>query len=187
MNLVRRQQARLHLIEQYRNLARKLAWQYWKSLPVSTKVWVDVEDLIEDAYLYILSRATDTYDGGRGKWTTFLTTGISNLFLNFAQSQQTKKRFGWMHPLETLDKLGIGKRDEGVSRAEAIDALLSTYGQASDPCRGAMRQWFGVERRKVKRSAAAKQIYKEFQVLAERNRLSPNDCRKLMRGGLCLD
>ncbi len=187
MNQVRREVARLQLIEQYRNLARKLAWQYWKSLPASTKVWVDPEDLIEDAYLYILSRASTAYDVGRGKWTTFLTTGITNLFLNFTLSQQTKKRFGWNHPLETLDQMGIGKRDKGVGRLEAIDALLNVYTQASDPCRGAMRQWFGVERRKVKRSAVAKALYREFAILAEQNRLSPNDCRELMRGGLCLD
>lgn len=179
--------SRLELVNQYQNMARKLAWQFWKTLPVSTKMWVDPEDLISDALLYIVDRAPEMYNAKRGRWSTFLTTGISNLFLNFALSQQTKKRFGFNVPAEDLDRLGVGKKDGAIQRCEAIDALLKTYSEASLELRVAMRQWFSVEKHKFRRSATAKRNYQEFAELAEKNKLSPNDCRVLMRGGMCLD
>lgn len=172
------------LLEQHRGMVLKLAWQYWRRLPSYTKIWVDPEDLIEEAYLYILSRAQGSYDRRRAGQSTFLWTGLTNLFLIFAMRQQTKKRFGWSVPLEELQALG--KRDTGVGRVETIDAVLKCYQQASEECRQEMQKWFGFERIKVKRSEQAKRVYLEFKILAERNRLSPNDCRQLMRGGLCL-
>lgn len=179
--------SQMKLVNQYRAMAQKLAWQFWRTLPVSTKMWIDHEDLVSEAYLYILSRARETYDATRASRSTFLWTGISNLFLNFALSQQTKKRFGFNVPAEDLDRMGVGKRDKTIERTEAIDALLLTYHEASEDCRRGMRQWFGVEKSKVRRSASAKRNYQEFAQLAAKNRLTPNDCRNLMRGGMCLD
>jgi hypothetical protein len=172
------------LLAQYRGLVIKLAWQYWRRLPVSTKMWVEPEDLIEDAYLFILTRHAQTYNNKRAMRSTFLWTGIGNLFLNFALSQQTRKRFGWPVPLEEVETMG--RRDDRIQRVESVDAIIRIFNQASPECQVEMRRWFGFERPKVRRSEQGRRIYKEFSELAYQNRVSPDDCRKLMRSGLCL-
>jgi DNA-directed RNA polymerase specialized sigma24 family protein len=173
------------LLSQYRGMVIKLAWQYWKRLPEMVRVWVDPEDLIEEAYIHVLSRGRSLFDRRRGGQSTFLYIGISHLFLNFAIAQQAKKRFGWAVSVDELRVLG--KRDSGLGRVESIDALLRCYQQASEECKGEMRRWFGFSKPKVHRSLYHQRIYQEFRQLAEHNRLSPNDCRVLMRSGMCLD
>lgn len=137
---------------------------------------------MQEAYRAVLENANKKYDGRAGQ-TTFIYVGISNLFLNFAISQQTKKRFGWNVPLEDVV---LWVRDRQTERVESVDALLTCYAQASEECRQEMRGWFGQERPKVRRSELGKRIYREFRILADANGLTANDCRQLMRGGLWL-
>lgn len=169
-------------IEQYKKMIYKLAFRSWKQLPVSVKMWVDPEDLIADAYLYILACAKYSYKGTRAGKSTFLWTGISNLFLNFALKHQAKKRFGWRVPLEDIE--WFGRQDKKIIEREALVALSRIYLEASEDCRDRIKIWFGQETVRAKRSEKEKQIYTEFYVLAKKNGLSRDDCRELMRGGV---
>jgi hypothetical protein len=179
----RKVKEQLRVIEQYRGLVMKLAWEYWRRLPVYSKVWIDPDDLIEEAYLFILRKATKTYDKKRASQMTFLWCGIGNLFKNFANAQQTKKRFGWSVSLEELECAGMGARDSGIAWVEAYDAAIRTYRQVSPECRCEMKQWFGPERRKVKRSGEALKLYREFYQTAHTNGLTIDDCRQLIQSG----
>lgn len=170
------------VIEQYRGLVWKLAWQYWWRLPVQAKCWVDPDDLIEDAYLYVLTTvAKGTYDRRRGGKTTFLWVGVNNLLLNFALSLQAKKRVGWVVSLEELH--AVAKADRELGRVEAEEALNRTYRDASVSLKKEMKNWFGPGKPKVRRSKEAKGLQGEFLDLARRNRLTAQDCRELMGTG----
>ena len=170
------------ILKQYRGLIYKLAFKSWRQLPASVKMWVEPEDLVADAYLFILASAKFSYKKARAGRSTFLWTGVSNLYLNFALKHQAKKRFGWRIPIE--DVQWVGKSDTKIAEKESLDALSRIYFEASEECRRGIKKWFGQEPVRAKRSEKEKRIYGEFYQLAKKNGLSKNDCRELMRGGV---
>ena len=177
----------LEEMEKYRGLVLKLSWQYWHKLPIAVKSWVDPQDIIEEVYIYAISRAEDTYNNPHYKHKkankcTFLYTGINNLLLNFAACHQTQKRFGWSIPLEEIEHMG--KRDETLSDIEAREALHVIYKQASDELKEYIQAWFGARRPRMKWSLESRQIYREFRDLALQQRLTRDDCSRLLRGGV---
>ena len=169
--------------EKYREMVAKLAWRFWYQLPAATKMWVSPEDLIADAYVYIISQARKSYDKTRASQSTLLWTGVSNLFLNFALKHQMKKRFGWRVELDDKHSW-MGARDKGVSRYNSLEALSKVYSEASKECRQRIQLWFGQEPVKIKRSEKERKLYEEFRGLAMKNGLSVDDCRMLMSGGV---
>ncbi len=169
-------------IEQYKKMVLQLAFKCWRQLPVSVKMWVDPEDLVADAYVYILAWAKFRYKESRAGKSTFLWTGVSNLYLNFALKHQAKKRFGWRIPLE--DVQWLGKQDKKIAEKEALDALSRIYSEASKPCRNRIKSWFGQEMVRARRSEKERRVYEEFSLLAKKNGLTRDDCRELMRGGV---
>lgn len=170
------------IIDQYKRMVYQLAFKSWRQLPASVKMWVDPEDLVADAYLYILAWAKFKYKRTRAGKSTFLWTGVSNLYLNFALKHQAKKRFGWRVPLEDIE--WFGRKDKKIAEKESLDALSRIYSEASEDCRGRIKKWFGQEPVKTKRSEKERRIYTEFYQLAKKNGLSKDDCRELMRGGV---
>jgi hypothetical protein len=170
------------VIEQYKKMVYQLAFKSWRQLPVSVRMWVDPEDLVADAYVYILALAKFSYQKNRAGKSTFLWTGISNLFLNFALKHQAKKRFGWHVPLEDVNWLG--KQDKKIAEKESLDALSRIYAEASEDCRDRIKKWFGQTAVKTRRSKKERQFYEEFCFLAKKNGLTKEDCRELMRGGV---
>jgi DNA-directed RNA polymerase specialized sigma24 family protein len=172
----------LAVMEQYRELVLKLSWQYWHKLPMAVKSWVDPQDIIEEVYVYVISRAQETYDESRSSRMTFLWTGINNLLLNFAMSHQTQKRFGWSVPLD--DILNMGKHDQGLADIEAKEALHNIYKEATPELKEYIAAWFGARRPRVRWSLEARSVYREFRNLALQQRLTRDDCHRLLRSGV---
>lgn len=171
-------------IEKYKGMIYKLAIKSWRQLPPSVKMWVSVEDLVADAYLDILSWNKSKYKRAKAGQSTFLWCAIGNMYINFAAKHCARKRFGWRLDLE--DIRWLGKKDAQIELWEELDSLARTYREASPLCQERIRQWFGQEPVRVKRSEKEKQIYQEFAFLAKKNGLSIGGCRKLMRGGVCV-
>lgn len=169
-------------LEQYKRMIYKLAYRSWRQLPTSVKMWVDPDDLAADAYVYVLSWARFHYNRRKASKSTFLWTGISNLFLNYAIKHQSQKRFGWRLSLE--DVFWLGKQDKQIAELEALMALARVYKQASEPCKVRIKKWFGQEKVKVRRAKRELVFYEEFQSLASRNGLTRDACRELMRSGV---
>lgn len=178
----------LAVIAQYRGLVLKLAWMYWRKLPAAVKVWVDPDDLIEEAYVSVIrDEAKRQWDAKRGRKSTFVWTSLNSMFLNFALAQQTQKRFGWRITLEDLACLGLGEDDKSIATLEAKQAFEKVWWASSSSLRGYEREWFGPEKPRMKWSEETRAAYREFRGLADKYRLSPNDCRQLMRGGMWLE
>jgi hypothetical protein len=183
---INEERKQLRVLEQYRGLVLKLAWEYWKKLPASVKVWVDPDDLIEEAYLYVIRHeAKGDFDPTRARKSTFLWTGISSILMNFALAQQTQKRFGWRVSLDEL--LFIGRRDREIDKLEARESLRCTFEAASPGLRREMLKWFGQQKPKIPWSKEAMKMYQEFRLLADKYRLSAEDCRQLMRSDLWVE
>lgn len=173
---------KLSLYEQYRDMARKLAWQYWKSLPTTTKMWVDPEDMISEAVLHVMSFVGRNHDAKRGSLSTFIYCTVNSHLLNFALSQQNGKRFCWRRDLE--DAGHVWKEENLFQLIEARNALEVIYRKASVDLRREICVWFGPERRAPKWGVNGKALTQEFSQLARTYRLSEKDCSLLLRSGV---
>ncbi len=176
----------LLVIQRYRGLVLQLAWRYWRTLPAYTKIWVDPDDLIEDAYIYILTRVGKrAWNPQRGAQSTYLWCGINSILLNFTLSQQTKKRFGYRLPLEDIKAMALP--DRRLARLEAEDALNRIYREASQELKEQMKRWFGPGSPKHGRPGKVLPLCSEFKSLTTRYRLTADDCRQLMGKGVWID
>jgi RNA polymerase sigma factor (sigma-70 family) len=187
------------LIAKYGDLAKKLAWKYWKKLPPATKMWVDPEDLISEAYLCFVKTVRDKYDASKASECTFIFWVVNNMLINFCLKHQQGKRRGVTLSLdEALEATEegevaqfnpkyLGVQDNKFKKLEAYDALMQVYTESSEECRQEIRRWFGQNHReRPRRSVKGKEVNKEFRYRASMNRLSPYDCVELMREGVCL-
>lgn len=187
------------LIEKYGDLAKQLAWRYWRKLPPATKLWVDPEDLISEAYLWFVETMQTKYDPTKACGCTFVYHALNNMLMNFCIRHQQRKRQGITlsldEAMEAMANKGapqfnpkyLGKSDGSFRKVEAYDALAKVYQESSRDCKKEIRRWFGQNNReRPRRSVKGLDVNKEFRYRAAMNRLSENDCRELMRSGVCL-
>jgi hypothetical protein len=177
-----KEQRTVELVGQYRGLAMKLAWDYWKRLPAATKMWVDPDDLIAEAICHIVTFVLNDYDKKRASLSTFMYCSTNGHLMNFALAQTAAKRYGFRADLE--DAWGVGVKESKFQLVDALNAFEAVYGQASEGLQDEICQWFGVDRKAPRRSAEGKELIREFGHLAYQNRLSESDCRLLLRSGV---
>lgn len=173
---------------QYRDLARKLAWQYWKTLPLAAKMWVDPEDMVAESYLHLMRVVvknkieTRRYKQELSSLTTFVYWTIDHHLLNFAIAQQTGKRFGYRADLEAAAPIHV--EEKLFSLFEAKEALEAVYRRASPALKDEIALWFGAERKTPRWGLDGRAMIQEFAGLAQKYRLTQNDCALLLRSGV---
>ena len=167
----------------YRDLAGQLAWKFWRALPPSAKAWIDPEDLVAHAYLSMVQKFPHYNDKFAGK-TTFFYYVLSRELQNFVRSKRCKKRMGEVVPMASVPELG--RPDAMVKQTEALYSLAQVYAEVSPKCRKEMKRWFGQKPVPVRRSEMGKRAMEEFRIKADKYRLTADDCRTLMRSGVCL-
>jgi len=167
----------------YRDLAAKLAWKYWKTLPPSAKVWIDPEDLVAHAYLCMVEKFPK-YDHKKSLRSTYMWYVISNDLHNFVRQQCMKKRTGIAVSIDAIAE--PGRPDLLIRQREALYSLAKVYETVSPECRLEMQRWFGQDVLRGRYSYRCKRAMEEFRQSANRFRLTPEDCRTLMRSGVCL-
>lgn len=163
-------------------MARKIAWQYWRTLPASTKMWVDPEDMIAEAVLHVMSFVGRNHNAKRGSVSTFLYCTVNSHMLNFTLAQQNKKRFGWRKDLEDVGHLHVDEKLFDL--IEAREALEVVFKKASPDLKDEIRRWFGPDRRAPRWGVNGRALTSEFYRLARIHRLTPSDCRLLLRSGV---
>lgn len=106
---------RLKTVQQFDRLYHKFAWDVYKRLPFQIKLWVEVDDLYQEAYmealrLYELWKPKE--DGGT-LFSTFVYRGVLNHLNSLVKSWTYQKRFpSVVVELEVLDWEGMGTAPE---------------------------------------------------------------------------
>lgn len=172
------------LYAQYKRMAMKLAWKYWKQLPTSAKMWIDPEDMIAEAVLHVVTRISDIYNPKKSSMSTFVYTSVGSVLFNFVLAQRNSKRFGWNISIEDEACPVLMKRDEVFQLVEAKMSLEKIFVQASPKLRSEIGRWFSTERLAPRYSKESKRVIMEFAFLAKRHQLTPSDCRLLLRSGI---
>lgn len=71
----------------YLNMVNKLAWEAWRQLPLHTRSWIGVEDIILDGMRWIEMRGLKRWNPKRSQLGTFLYLGVGRHF----QSEYVQK------------------------------------------------------------------------------------------------
>jgi hypothetical protein len=182
-----RYQSQLFLYEQYKHMAMKLAWKYWKQLPASAKMWIDPEDFISEAVLHVVGFVRKNHDVSRASVSSFLYCTVGSHMLNAVLAQRNTKRFGWMVSTEDENCPQLFQTEYSIQLIEARQALEKIFRQSSPRLRTEIGKWFGIERSGPGYSKKSQELVSEFAHLAKRNGLSASDCRLLLRSGVWVD
>lgn len=175
------------IVEQYLLMVSKKAWDCWKKLPPQTRVWLSVEDLIQDGLIFLRYYVAKHYDADKAKLSTFAWVSLENFYKTYLSRQFVRKRFEGQNMSLAVAAVA-DLRDTNLqtfrfdNECQSVDAWLRLYDLASPALRRYLEQWFlHLSERRVKRHGIRFQrAVKEFRVLAGLVGLTPGDCRNLL-------
>ena len=98
-----KEQTREDYVRQYDRLLHKKAWVTWCHLPAPLKVWIEPQDLYQEACLEAI-RCFDAYDPSRASFSTFVYIAVQNRLNSIVGYWTCQKRFpGQMVDLGAVD------------------------------------------------------------------------------------
>jgi hypothetical protein len=99
-------------VEDYRRMVAKAAWGAWRALPLQTRAWIEVEDMIEDGMFSVYHQLhrddSYKYDRSRAAVSTFINYHISKFFINHYIEKYGADKQGWVYSKEKGRKVSIG-------------------------------------------------------------------------------
>lgn len=97
-------------LEKYRRLVAQSAWKAWRCLPQHIRVWISIEDMIEDGMFWACRWSIKHYDKNRGlSFTTGLTHGLHNFYIRMYISWYGAQQRGWEPRIIEVEKIVKGK------------------------------------------------------------------------------
>ena len=89
-----------------RQIGWKLALESWQRLPTALQIWVDPEDLYQEAVCELCVRA-DRWDGSKSRFTTFAYMVMTNALHRFTERWMAQKRGGGLPVHRDLEDLEL--------------------------------------------------------------------------------
>lgn len=201
--------------EGYRRMVSKMAWNVWRKLPPQTRVWLQVEDLIEDGMEWVVTVGIPKYRRDEASLCTFLYVGVGNYFKSeyLMKAYQRSRYEGRTVSLDSLDLIGVDDmRHPLESRVEAlvdrksqvdmirgcwvVPMMVRIFKQATELLKQELRRWFlRVEKARIhtrqrlgrltNRQLEFSLARHEFLSLARRERVEYDDCKHLLTNPFC--
>lgn len=161
------------LVVSHLELITKICWKYWSRMPPSLHAYMDIEDLIGECCLLVVSRQ-HRYKQCRGASGAFVQRIVQNHCLTLLTSHHLKKRrvraFIYFSEPELANILP-SYSDEGVRWLLAKEPMEQIIRDASDNLRRHFSDF--LHTRNFRRFT--KQDIAELQKLARHHHLSPSD------------
>lgn len=196
-------------VENYRAAIAKAAWEAWRRLPPHTRVWLGVEDIIEEGMLWAHTHARNRWMPSRGKFLTWIThcaqrhfitryldplgkclqrnelgtTGIEDLLW------EASRRGNGSVSIDRVLALGVDPDADLLAACFAVDAFVNVYNRATEELKVAIVKWF-LRSEHTKFQTTGRRFIetsKEFRDLAHQHQLDINDCRHLIKSPRCMD
>lgn len=197
-------------VESFRMMAAQLAWRAWRKLPMPTKSWIGVDDMIEDAIMHLYQELPHY----RKEWSRQSTFFYHKLH-NFYYTQYTE-RFNILQKRNEMGTFSLQAMREMLGQRASVDdvvkqfheftvatdsmenniltecfvvpSLEQIYKEGSSQLRSEMIHWFLRSRMKIHTdSKKFRKAAKEFRHLSRVHDLRRDDCLHLMRSTKCLD
>jgi len=198
-----------HVAEGFRKMVAKAAWKAWKKLPAHTKIWISVEDLIQEGMNWVTMVGIPKWNKSRSQClSTFVQIGVSNLIFdgygNGRGLQTMERRESRVVSFEDLtsqfDERGrkvnmdrlyrpavTDRTPEVVRNCFAVPLVMEVHRQASKNLKTELVKWFVTSERLKLNTVRFLTAKTEFERLAKMEGLDIDDCRHLMNSPICLE
>lgn len=199
---------KLCVVENYRAMIAQHAWAAWRKLPLQTRAWVDIEDMIAAGVAFTINHAMKRYDPNRASsFGTFLYHALQNFYkthyldhhyarlrcdtmtVSISQLQETYGQGEALDVDTVLGKAGAQVSAETITACMAVDTLLAIYQRATAMLRDSIVMWF-LQPTRTKFHAHGSRFRRarmEFRRISAEQGLGIDDARHLMRSTSCLD
>src|ERR1700688_21232 len=118
-------------LESYLPMIAQKAFQAWRRLPAQYKVWLDVDDLIQEGVLFARYHVWPRYKPLFGKFTTYLYASLERFYYSIVHDKFYQKRTAReIVPIADVERKLIGK-DETELAMHAVDSLRCILKEAS--------------------------------------------------------
>ena len=183
----------------YERMVAKAAWWAWRKLPNHTKIWVSVEDMVEDGMRFVTLDVLPKWKEERGSMSTVITVAIYRYFSqNYFQHYVCQRRDeSEVHSLDGLKELdpeiedwvaGVKDgREEILKRLFVVAAVREVYNQATPELKEQITRWFFTGKRVHKKTREFRKVGREFRQKAYKIGLGFEDCVFLMNNPDCMN
>lgn len=114
------------IAEKYRRMVSQLACKIYQKLPPHTRVWLSLDDLIQDGMNWVVTTGIPKYQKEKAAMSTFLHEGVENYLKNYTyRAYQSGRYEGGTISICDLDLVGIDGHK--YSLETRVEALRDTY------------------------------------------------------------
>lgn len=201
----------------FHDMVAKEAHKVWRGLPEHTKIWLSVEDIMQDGMIKLVTEVIPKFDKSRASLSTLAYLSIHNYF----DDEYTVKFGGRLKKLPSgrrwyrrhhegttvgIEDLTVKGRDRRtcwdalhsmalnlVQSSEAdiecwvVPTLVLIHGHASSLLKTEMVHWFVTNERLRLGTPKFNACAEEFRELATEYHFDVNDCRHLFQSPECMD
>lgn len=196
-------------VEKYRPMIAKAAWQAWRRLPVHTRTWIGIDDLIEDGMRWAHVRMARRWNPDRSNFLTWIYNASRNFYygkyiepLVEAQKRNEHQTISIQAVEDFYRERGKAIDFERVFRLRpldpnvdilkacyVVDAFVVLFSRSSPELQAAIVRWF-LRPEHTKYNITGRRFIetsREFRRLANWQKLDINDCRHLITSQPCLE
>jgi hypothetical protein len=192
-------------------MAAQLAWRAWRKLPMQTKSWIGIDDMVEDALMDCHKMMLTKYNKEWSSQSTYLYHHMHKFFytkytekFNILQKRNEERTFSLQAMQEqlgqqvSLDDITKQFHEFAVSADSiqhniltecfVVPAIEQIYQEGSSRLKEEMVHWFLQSRMKIHTdSKKFRKAAREFRHLSQVHDLRRDDCLHLMKSAKCLD
>lgn len=172
-------------VQEYERLVFGLAIKYHQRLPSQFRSWIDTEDLYQAGMLWAWSALNPTgrrvtWEPGRGKFTTFIQTVVSNCMITYLQTMYRSKRLPPGVAVD-IDTVTIGCSSRILEQIGSRESFQQLRGAASPELQSFLGNVvIGEPRRLVTHGQRFRRIRREFRQLAREYNVTADDMRVVL-------
>src|SRR6185369_10640974 len=112
-------------IEDYNKMVMSAAWSAWRKLPLQTRSWIGIDDMIQEGLEWLNLEAVKRWNRKRSSFSTFLYTAIDHYYYDnymgkFGRPEKREgKHYGsqkrWEGQNQSIDQMAQQYRERGLA------------------------------------------------------------------------
>jgi hypothetical protein len=167
-------------LESYLPMIAQKAFQTWCKLPSQYKVWLDVDDLIQEGVLFTRFHVFPRYKPSGGKFTTYLYAALDHFYYSIVHDKFYQKRTAEIVPIADVEHKLI-ENDETEKALHAVSSLHHILAEASPHLLKCLHQWIFTRDAIVSTGPRFRVARKELLKIATKYRFERDDFAYLLR------
>jgi DNA-directed RNA polymerase specialized sigma24 family protein len=160
-------EANQNLVDDHFGIIVKLSYRYWRYLPDSVKLYLDIDDVIVECVLAVLEKQ-HRYNPARGAASTFVWHIVRSHCSSIVGRNRAKKRSAVVLPLRELRS--ASRPCDALQLSEAKKAVEAILADASDGLRRSLTRFLETRRTRVQAH-----LQEELRMLVRKHNVTYRD------------